>query len=371
MTRLFISYATENRSTAAQLASILADRSWEVWWDRRLIPGSLFDEVIEEQLEEAQAVIVMWSTTSVASQWVRAEATAAVERGVMIPVMIEPCRIPLRFRNVQTIDLADWDGDPADSRIELLHEAVKAVTAGQPQESAIPPGSAAWRPQPDFEATNVETSPARSSAGRPFAWLGPWQVAALIALAASVAAVAYALGSSDGDSSAPADIGPTSATLADVDTEGSTPTQSQSTTVSLESDDSDTGDGDPHVGRRDGLDSGEWLYADDERRSADGRWLLLLQSDGNLVVEDEWNPADPPIWATGTSGYSGARAVMQPDGNFVIFDYSTGENRGPVYSTGTHDNPGATLTIQNDGAVVIRSRAGAQLFNSLVDSAER
>ena len=59
---------------------------------------------------------------------------------------------------------------------------------------------------------------------------------------------------------------------------------------------------------------------------------------------------------------------MQPDGNFVILDYSTGENRGAIFSTGTSGNPGAMLTIQNDGAVVVRSRSGAQLFNSLVDA---
>jgi len=395
MTRLFISYATEDRSTAEQLASVLTDLGWDVWWDRRLLPGSLFDEVIEEHLDAAQAVIVMWSATSVGSEWVRAEAASAIERGVVIPVLIEPCRIPLRFRNVQTIDLSDWYGDPADSRIDRLHQALNAVTAAHEPEPTTSPDATEDPPQANREAMDLEMTAAggaptsstrdvsgdrpsrqnappeegRAASGRPLSWLRWWQIAAAIVLALFVAAAAYAFSTSDDDSSTPADLDQASATVEDGETESSMLAGSGATTATSDVDVSSAGD-DATSGRKDGLDTGEWLYAGDERRSADDRWVLLLQDDGNLVVRDERNPSDPPIWSSGTSGIPGTRAVMQPDGNFVILDYWTDENRGPVFSTDTGGNPGATLTLQNDGAVVVRSQSGAQLFNSLVDSAE-
>ena len=367
MTRLFVSYATEDRPTAERLASSLTASGWDVWWDRRLLPGSRFDEVIEAHLDEADAVVVIWSVNSVVSEWVRAEATTAAERGVMIPVLIEPCRIPLRFRNIQAIDLSDWSGDPADERIDRLREAVGAVTASVESDIAAPEPETTTHAQLNPAPTNVETAPARARTGHGAfsAWSRRWRVAAAVVIVLLVGAAGYALITSDGDSSMPTDDERAPVAAPDHDADTLTPPTSRPTTK--EADVSGSEDGTP-VGRTDGLDAGEWLYADDERHSADGRWLLLMQADGNLVVEDEWNPADRPIWSSNTSGVPGARAVMQPDGNFVILDYSTGENRGAIFSTGTSGNPGAMLTIQNDGAVVVRSRSGAQLFNSLVDA---
>jgi len=371
MTRLFISYATEDRPTAERLASSLTTSGWDVWWDRRLLPGSRFDEVIEAHLDEAHAVLVIWSANSVVSEWVRAEASTAAERGVMIPVLIEPCRIPLRFRNIQVIDLSDWSGDAADERITLLREAVEAVTATtEPVTTADEPEMTTTLAPGDAETTNVAevTAPAppRIDGERSFVWSRRWKMAAAFVLVVLIGGAGYAFVTSDGDSAAPADDERSPAGALDDDADTPAPSALRPTTEE-EDDVSESEDGTP-AQRTDGLDPGEWLYAEDERHSADGQWLLRMQPDGNLVVEDEWNPADPPIWSSNTSGVPGARAVMQPDGNFVILDFSDGDNQGAIFSTGTAGNAGATLTIQNDGAVVVRSRTGAQLFNSLDDA---
>lgn len=370
MTRVFISYATEDRPTAERLAASLTTLGWDVWWDRRLLPGSRFDEVIEAHLDEAHAVVVIWSANSVASEWVRAEATTAAERAAMIPVLIEPCRIPLRFRNIQAIDLSDWSGDSEDERIDRLREAVEAVTVFEEPDSAAPEPETTARLVPlDPAPTNVETARVRAHTGEggSSTWSHWWRVATAVVVVLLVGAAGYAFFTSDRDSPTPVDDERApAATSGDADTPAPNQDENEDEDEDGEADVAAPEDSTP-VGRTDGLDSGEWLYAEDERHSADGHWLLRMQPDGNLVVEDEWNAADPPIWASNTSGVPGARAVMQPDGNFVILDYSTGENQGAIFSTGTSGNSGATLTIQNDGAVVVRSRTGAQLFNSLVD----
>src|SRR5262245_26023880 len=50
---VFISYARGDHSRAAQLASVLATKGWSVWWDRDILPGRTFDDVIEEALTNA------------------------------------------------------------------------------------------------------------------------------------------------------------------------------------------------------------------------------------------------------------------------------------------------------------------------------
>ena len=115
---VFISYAKGDRSRAAELASVLETKGWSVWWDRDILPGRTFDDVIEEALANARSVVVLWSAESVKSRWVRAEASAAAER--VVPALIEPTTIPLEFRRVEAADLTNWRGDRDDPELQQL-----------------------------------------------------------------------------------------------------------------------------------------------------------------------------------------------------------------------------------------------------------
>src|SRR6476646_1338402 len=105
---VFISYAKGDRSRAAELASVLKTKGWSVWWDRDILPGRTFDDVIEEALTGARSVVVLWS---VKSRWVRTEASAAAERDALVPALCEPAAIPLEFRRVEAADLTNWHGN--------------------------------------------------------------------------------------------------------------------------------------------------------------------------------------------------------------------------------------------------------------------
>ncbi|MBD0746770.1 hypothetical protein [Streptomyces sp. CBMA152] len=72
---------------------------------------------------------------------------------------------------------------------------------------------------------------------------------------------------------------------------------------------------------------------------------LVMQSDGNLVIYDEFNRAR---WASNTVG-QGWTARFQTDGNFVVY---TRSNR-PVWASNTDGRPGSRLAVQDDGNVVI------------------
>jgi len=84
MADVVISYASEDRDRAAQLASALGACGWSVWWDRKIIIGQAFDQAIERELENAKSVIVLWSEHPIRSEWVKNEAAVASERGVLV-----------------------------------------------------------------------------------------------------------------------------------------------------------------------------------------------------------------------------------------------------------------------------------------------
>jgi hypothetical protein len=103
------------------------------------------------------------------------------------------------------------------------------------------------------------------------------------------------------------------------------------------------------------LDPDDALYPGEALSSPDGRFILLYQGDGNLVLYD---PGGAPLWASQTSGTAPGVLVMQGDGNLVLYD----GNDSPVWHTGTHGFPGARLQVQDDGNVVVYDRDGVPLW---------
>lgn len=118
MSDIFISYKREDQGIASKLANALESEGWTVWWDPKLRAGEHFDDVIEKALTSAKCVVVLWSEGSVKSQYVRDEATYALEHKKLVPVAIQTVDVPFRFRGVHTPRLFSWDGsrDSSDFR---------------------------------------------------------------------------------------------------------------------------------------------------------------------------------------------------------------------------------------------------------------
>ena len=105
---VFVSYSSKDRERIRPLVAALENEGIEVWWDREIPIGKTFDEVIEEELENSEAVVVVWSNNSIRSNWVLAEAEEAMRRGILVPVMLEETKIPLGFSRIQAANLSDW-----------------------------------------------------------------------------------------------------------------------------------------------------------------------------------------------------------------------------------------------------------------------
>ncbi|MBN2494587.1 MAG: N-acetylmuramoyl-L-alanine amidase, partial [Deltaproteobacteria bacterium] len=91
--------------------------------------------------------------------------------------------------------------------------------------------------------------------------------------------------------------------------------------------------------------SGDRLTRGMSVESCDGRFELVLQGDGNLVLYR----GETALWATGTCGQEGQILKMQPDGNLVLYTRSG----TPIWNAGTVGHPGAWLAVQTDGNLVI------------------
>jgi hypothetical protein len=110
MADIFLSYANEDRETARAVAGLLESAGCTVWWDRRIPAGRTWRSMIEEALRDMRCMVVLWSTHSVDSDWVKEEAEEARAIGKLVPVLIEPVKPPVGFRSIQAADLTDWDG---------------------------------------------------------------------------------------------------------------------------------------------------------------------------------------------------------------------------------------------------------------------
>ena len=120
MADLFVSYSREDKARAAEIVQLLEDHGWDVFWDQETRAGTLWPKVLEEELNQARCLVALWTTTSIASRWVRIEAYEALQNEKLVPVLLDKVRPPLEFRQTQTFDLIGWRGDRNDARLSQL-----------------------------------------------------------------------------------------------------------------------------------------------------------------------------------------------------------------------------------------------------------
>lgn len=139
MASVFLSYSRDDAARAKSVAAALERLGHEVWWDNQLEGGSRFASEIEAALKRADAVVVLWSRSSLASAWVQDEAAEGRDTGRLVPVVIDGSQPPLGFRQFQAIDLTKWTGRPGAAAIKATHSAIIARAADRIDRDVAPP----------------------------------------------------------------------------------------------------------------------------------------------------------------------------------------------------------------------------------------
>ncbi len=98
------------------------------------------------------------------------------------------------------------------------------------------------------------------------------------------------------------------------------------------------------------LSSGQYI------RSSDKRYVLLMQTDGNLVL---YGSGYHVLWSSRTNGRPGANLVVQGDGNIVIY-----HNGKALWNTNTVGTDVSRLVVQNDGNLVAYTLSGKAEWTS-------
>ena len=113
MAQVFISYARSTASQAERIADALREHGYTVWRDDELPAHRAYAEVIAERLKMAQAVVVVWSTDAVKSEWVQSEADRARAERKLVQLTVDGAPLPMPFDRIQCADLTWWQGDVA------------------------------------------------------------------------------------------------------------------------------------------------------------------------------------------------------------------------------------------------------------------
>jgi hypothetical protein len=134
---------------------------------------------------------------------------------------------------------------------------------------------------------------------------------------------------------------------------------------------------------RDTLHPGQQLSLGQQITSPGGMYCLTLQAaDGNLVLYKNPAPQGGPLslaesamavavvpqalWSPNIQGRGAVSAIMQTDGNFVVY----GPSQNALWASGTSGQPGNRLTMQDDGNLVIyNAQNGAPWASQTVQAA--
>lgn len=124
MADIFISYSHLDRDVARSIADLLTTLGASVWWDRELIAGDAFEEVIQRELSTTGCAIVLWTKNSLGSRYVRDEAGVIADKRKLIPIAFDQVDPPLGFRTFQLLRATRTDLGDSDF-LEALQLAVE------------------------------------------------------------------------------------------------------------------------------------------------------------------------------------------------------------------------------------------------------
>ena len=150
---------------------------------------------------------------------------------------------------------------------------------------------------------------------------------------------------------------PTTTTTAPVITTTTTPTTTtttSTTTTTMSTPTTTTTTPSPNAPEPTTLLVGQSLHQGQALWSSDGQYEAVMQADGNFVVYSSSGVAQ---WSTATQS-PGAWLVMQSDGNLVVYSATN----SALWSSGTAPSSGDSLDMQTDGNLVIYDSAGRALW---------
>lgn len=122
---VFISYKREEVAYAQRMKKALEAAGLLIWWDEDIQCGQVWSNILDDAIRNASCIVVLWSRQALESQWVRHEASIAMDRKIYAPARIELVEISAPYNRHQATDLISWDGDLQHPGITDLEQRVR------------------------------------------------------------------------------------------------------------------------------------------------------------------------------------------------------------------------------------------------------
>ena len=125
MTDIFLSYSHRDHALVDRLEAAPGDTGFSVFRDTMLHLGPQWDREIEEALDRAKCVLVVWSKDSVASDEVLNEAFHAQKAGKLIPLKIDDAKLPYQYARANYLELTGKGRELDVAAIARLQDEVR------------------------------------------------------------------------------------------------------------------------------------------------------------------------------------------------------------------------------------------------------
>ena len=135
---VFLSYSRADQPQVRVLAEALEQAGLQVWWDDQIEGGAAFAKAIETALQASDAVIVVWSAHSVASDWVLDESAHGRDMKKLVPLTLDGTEPPLGFRQYQAIPLTFDHGRIDEASLQAVLRAVLPLAGREAVPRPLP-----------------------------------------------------------------------------------------------------------------------------------------------------------------------------------------------------------------------------------------
>ena len=157
---IFLSHSHADNAFCDSIYQALTAKGFDVWYDNQSLPsGGILSAEIQRQLEARPVLIPLLSPASVQSYWVNLEidafrALVAHDTSrVILPIVIQPCQVPIFLQSIKFIDITKLDATKQDAPTQNLSSVVEEIVRSlSPQAQHRPP------------APPVTVTPARATA---------------------------------------------------------------------------------------------------------------------------------------------------------------------------------------------------------------
>lgn len=159
---IFISYSSKDKLTAERICAYLEDHGIRCWiTPRNVLPGSNWGESIIDAINDARAMLLIFSSNSNMSEHIKREVERAVSRGkVIIPFRIEdvmPCKSLEYFISAQ--HWLDAYTPPLEKHLQHLVKTIKMLLSKIGEEPVMEEPAPVVKPKPEMRTVKPDLPP--------------------------------------------------------------------------------------------------------------------------------------------------------------------------------------------------------------------